>query len=92
MMCAVSYLINSPKEIILSGNTEGKNLKELINVIFETYIPNKIMVHSSDEMKIISDYLTKIVQESIKDEVYVCENYKCNLPVDNPEKLKEILR
>lgn len=92
MMCAVSFLIHSPKEIILSGNTEGKKLKELINLIYETYIPNKVMIHSSDEMKIISEYLKNIVQERNKDEVYVCEDYKCNLPVDNPEKLKEILQ
>ena len=92
MLCALSFYLNSPKEIILSGNPEGKKLIEMINLIYETYIPNKVLLFASDEMKIVTKIIDKIVKDGNKDEVYVCENYQCNLPVNNAEDLRKLLK
>ncbi|MEO6694404.1 MAG: thioredoxin domain-containing protein [Ignavibacteria bacterium] len=91
MLCALSFYMHSPKEIILSGNIESEKLKEMIKLIFETYIPNKVLLHASDELKNISKFISNIIKDSKKDEVYVCEDYKCNLPVDDAEDLKELI-
>ena len=91
MLCALSFYLHSPKEIILSGNSESEKLKVLKNLIYETYIPNKILLYASDELKSVSKFIDNIVKDGNKDEVYVCENYQCNLPVDDLEELKKLL-
>ncbi|MBK9405522.1 MAG: hypothetical protein IPN57_13540 [Ignavibacteria bacterium] len=91
MLCAMSLFLNSPKEIIFSGNLESEKLKELINSVYDTYIPNRVLLYASDALKNISKFISNIVSESKKDEVYVCEDYKCNLPVDDLDKLKSLL-
>ena len=91
MLCAMSLFLNSPKEIIFSGNLKSEKLKALINSVYDIYIPNRVLLYASNDLKIISKFISNIVSESKKDEVYVCEDYKCNLPVDDPEKLKSLL-
>lgn len=91
MLCAMSLYLNSPKEIIFSGNLESEKLKVLINSVYETYIPNRVLLHASDELKNISKFISNIVSDGKKDEVYVCEDFKCNLPTDDLEKLKSLL-
>lgn len=91
MLCALSLYLHSSKEIIFSGNLEGEKLNSLIKSVYETYIPNRVLLHASDELKNISKFISNIVSESKKDEVYVCENYQCSLPTDDVEKLKEQL-
>ncbi len=91
MLCAMSLYLSSPKEIIFSGNLSGEKLKVLINSVYETYIPNRVLLHASEELKNISIFISNIVSESKKEEVYVCEDYKCNLPTDDLEKLKSLL-
>ncbi len=91
MLCALSFYHYSPKEIIFSGSTESEKLKVLINSVYETYIPNRVLLYASDQLKNISKFISNIVSESKNDAVYVCEDYKCNLPVDDFEKLKSLL-
>ena len=91
MLCAMSLFLNSPKEIIFSGNLKSEKLKALINSVYDIYIPNRVLLYASNDLKIISKFISNIVSESKKDEVYVCEDYKCNLPVDDPEELKSLL-
>jgi len=91
MLCALSFYLHSPKEIILSGNSESEKLKVLKNLIYETYIPNKILLYASDELKSVSKFIDNIVKDGNKDEVYICENYQCNLPTDDLEELKKLL-
>ena len=91
MLCAMSLFLNSPKEIIFSGNLESEKLKALINSVYDTYIPNRVLLNASEELKNISKFISNIVNESKKEEVYVCEDYKCNLPTEDLEKLKELL-
>lgn len=91
MLCSLSFYNYSPKEIIFSGSTESEKLKVLINSVYDTYIPNRVLLYASDQLKNISKFISNIVSESKNDEVYVCEDYKCNLPVDDVEKLKKLL-
>jgi len=92
MLCALSFYMHSPKEIILSGNLESEKLKEILKLIFETYIPNKVLLFAADELQSISKFISSIVNSSGKDEVYVCEDYKCNLPTDDIDELEKLLR
>ncbi|MDQ3193388.1 MAG: thioredoxin domain-containing protein, partial [Bacteroidota bacterium] len=84
--------LHSPKEIIFTGSKEEHSFKELKKVVDESYIPNKVLLYASGELMNVSKFISNIVSDESKLSVYVCENYQCNLPVSDPEKLNELLQ
>lgn len=91
MLCSLSFLLNSPKEIIVTGDSENERTKELMMCVDEMFIPNKVLIHWSEEFVKLAPYIKELISEGKDSKVYVCENYKCNLPTDDTEMLKEIL-
>ena len=92
MLCALSFLLNSPKEIIVTGELNNDKTKELMNCIDQLFIPNKVELHSTDELAKISPFIKSLVSDNNESKVYVCENYQCNLPTDDIEKLRKLLQ
>ncbi|MBS1517630.1 MAG: thioredoxin domain-containing protein [Bacteroidetes bacterium] len=91
MLCALSFYLNSPKEIILNGKSDSSEFKELSGILNNNFIPNSVRVHAGKKMSEISPFIGKITGEDSKTEVFLCENYKCELPVSDPEALNEML-
>ncbi len=94
MLCALSFYLHSPKEIIISGKRDSDSFKSLLDVINITYIPNRITLYADDELMKISKFIKNITGDrKSKDtaEVFVCENYTCELPVSDAEALEDIL-
>lgn len=91
MLCSLSFYLHTPKEIIFSGNYNSDRFREMKKIVDENFIPDKVLLYASDGMKNISKFIGNIVSDGKNERVYVCENYKCNLPVDDPEELKELL-
>lgn len=92
MLCALSFILNSPKEIIITGELKNEKTKELMNCVDQLFIPNKVELHSTDELAKISPFIKNLVSDNNESKVYVCENYQCNLPTDETEKLRELLK
>ncbi len=92
MLCALSFMLYSPKEIIINGEIGNDKTKELIKCVDDLFIPNKVFLHSSKELEKISPFIKNIVNGSAEVKVYVCENYQCNLPTNDLKKLKELLQ
>jgi uncharacterized protein YyaL (SSP411 family) len=92
MLCALSFLLNSPKEIIVTGELNNDKTKELMNCIDQLFIPNKVELYSTDELAKISPFIKNLVSDNNESKVYVCENYQCSLPTDDTDKLRELLQ
>ncbi len=92
MLCALSFILNSPKEIIITGELKNEKTKELMNCVDQLFIPNKVELHFTDELAEISPFIKNLVSDNNESKVYVCENYQCNLPTDDTEKLRELLK
>lgn len=91
LLCALSFYLNTPREIVLSGKISDDKFIELKKAIDEIFIPNKVVMYASVELKNILKFIDNIVGNEKKNLVYVCEDYKCNLPVGNVEELKKLL-
>ena len=80
--------LNPFYEIIISGKKE--NTGEFKKIISEEYIPGKILMHAGNES---SKFLNKLEHYNINEEkVFICYDYKCEKPVDNPGELREKLK
>ncbi len=90
--CAVDFYHDRVKEIALVGDLSTVETQTLLRTTFERYLPNKVVVHAADKSADTTMPLLKgkgrINGQST---AYVCENYRCQLPVTSAEELAKQL-
>lgn len=91
MLCALNLFLNPVKEIIFTGDLKDEKTISLLSEINKKYNPNKVVIHATEKLFESAPYITDIIADFRTPKVYVCENYKCNLPVENIEELKKLL-
>lgn len=93
-LAALDFAFGPSKEIIISGERDSSTTKEMLKAIREKYNPNKVIIFNSkekDQMEIISPLLREYSLQDNQTAVYICENYKCNMPVTTAEQLRATL-
>lgn len=78
-------------EIVLSGDKDIQEFKNLQNIINSTYIPNRILLYADSSIETIAPFIKTIVENTKETNVFICENYKCDLPVKDEPQLREAL-
>ena len=86
-------------EIVIIGETNS-DINILRNILLKEYVPNSVMVceaqgdYRGDVFEKI--HSTPLLKErdllAGKSTVYICKNYTCELPVNNTEDLKNLLK
>ncbi|CAN5404090.1 thioredoxin domain-containing protein [soil metagenome] len=92
MVSNLSFFLNGEKEIIVKGDITQQPLKEMLSILNKTFIPHKVMIYSSVLEAELFEFIQEIITDEIETAIYICENYKCNLPVKNTEELEGLLR
>ena len=85
----LDFFLNLPKEIVLVGEPLDKEFRKLANQVFTNFIPNRIVLSQIDENSEISRFpiLKGRNQMGGKPMAYVCRNYVCNFPTNDPSEL-----
>jgi uncharacterized protein YyaL (SSP411 family) len=91
MLLALSFYLHTAKEIILSGDMKKPVMKEMLAEINNAFLAYRVLLHAGKETSAISPFLKSVVSDMKKENVYVCENYMCNLPVSTVDELKKLL-
>lgn len=91
MLCSLGFYLNSPKEIVITGKNGNEKFNTFLDLIHKTYMPNKVLMHANEELKKISEFISEISGDGNEDKVFVCENFKCNLPITELAALKKLL-
>lgn len=84
------FYLNSAKEIIITGN--DVNSQELLNEVYKTYLPFRIILKADKSIEKISSFINNKTFNFEESKVYICKNYKCELPVSNIEELNNLLK
>ena len=92
MISNLSFLLNGEKEIIIKGDIKEEPLKEMVSILNRTYIPHKVSIYSSVLEAELFEFIQEIITDEIETAIYICEDYKCNLPVKNIEELNGLIR
>jgi uncharacterized protein YyaL (SSP411 family) len=88
-LSAIEFYLSPVKEVVIIGEKGN----ELEREIFEEFLPNKVVVISSDEENDLRT-LPLLVDRKIIDgkaTAYVCENFVCQRPVTSVKELREQL-
>jgi len=102
--CAVDFYHDRVKEIAIVGDPMSAETNALVRAVYDRYLPNKVVVHAVDKLAETPLHgVTAIprcpVQPLLRGKgringrstAYVCENYRCQLPVTTPEELAKQL-
>ncbi len=85
---ALDYYLNDKIEIVIVGNGSGR--QAMVNEIYQTYLPNKLLAVSSGGGEELPLFEGRSASGS-EATAFVCRNSVCKLPVSSSEELKKLL-
>ena len=94
-LCTLDFYLSNKKEIVIVGPSDDRSTAEMMRVLYETWLPNKVIagLDTNDPTAIVGLKLlngkTMINGQST---VYICEGYSCRTPVTTPDLLKNQLQ
>ena len=96
MMVALDFGISPSYEIVIAGNPQAKDTKEMLKSLRKHFIPNKVVLlrpSDQEEPDIIRIARFTEYQSSLdgKATAYVCLDYACKMPVTDAEEMLKLL-
>ncbi len=93
LLGSLDYFWGSPKEIVISGDSNSKEVQKMISILFEKYLPNKVVILADPVLFDGKENLIKKLgiingkfsyDGSVK--VYLCENFTCKSPLTDQKQ------
>jgi uncharacterized protein YyaL (SSP411 family) len=96
LMIAIDFGVGPSYSLVIAGDREADDTNNMKKTIRKHYIPNKsILLRPTDQKEPKIDNYSNFVQyfEKLNDKAtaYVCINKTCKPPINNPDKLLELL-
>ena len=94
LLSALDFHLSRPKEVAVVGGPEAEDTKTLLGVIFDRYLPNKVVAGRSSDGGAASFIIPLLADRPMRDgraTAYVCEGYACQSPTTDPEELRRQL-
>jgi hypothetical protein len=92
-LAAAEFALATVKEIALVGEPHAEDTRALVEAIFRSFLPNKVVLLRApgEEPPVPSPLLADRAQIDGKATAYVCEQYTCKLPVTKVDALRDQL-
>jgi uncharacterized protein YyaL (SSP411 family) len=96
LMAALDFSLSKPKQIIIAGRANAPDTRALLRLVHQRYIPNKflILADGGAGQRQIARWLRFVDSIRPKDgkaTAYICENYVCKLPTNDPQVVARLL-
>ena len=85
-LCALDFYLSTPKEIAILGGAEDADTRALVAQVYASALPNRVLVGGAAGAAGIP-LLRDRQRIDGRATAYVCRNYVCNLPVNEPAEL-----
>ncbi len=96
MLCALDASLAKPRQIVIAGKRDAADTKALLREVRARLIPNKLVLLADGAegqawlgQKL--EFIRTATPIDGKAAAYVCENFVCQLPTNDPAKLRELL-
>lgn len=96
MMSAMAFIYGPSYEVFIVGEKDSTQTLNILKKLNSKYLPNKVVIfrpsnEEDSEIDKISDFSKSLKMLDKKTTAYVCKNYYCKLPTNDPEKILELL-
>ncbi len=92
-MSALDFSMRDSLEIVIVGNLENAETKNMISFINDRFIPGKVLLlkpeKNSERITDIAVYTKDMEMIDTKTTVHICQNHSCKLPSNDIDKIKE---
>jgi uncharacterized protein YyaL (SSP411 family) len=95
LMTALDFAFGPSSEVVISGDLQAESTKIMLKAIRKEFIPNKVVIFRPDgesEITGICGFTRNMTGNKDKAFAYVCRNFTCNLPTDDPDEMVRKLR
>ncbi len=89
LLQALMFALGPSKEIVIIGPRDSKDTQILIAIAHVAYLPNAVLLQSSPgdtEITKLAPFVAKQPMLDGKATAYVCENYVCKRPTNDPKQ------
>jgi len=94
-LCALDFYLSPSKEVVIVGSRKNAAIADLLQVLFNTWHPNQVVVAYDPTDATPTDNLMLVKNRTMingQPTVYVCRRYSCQTPVNDPDSLQKQLR
>ena len=90
LMTALDFYFGPSSEVVISGDFHEEGTKKMLTALRKEFIPNKVVIFRPDgesEITDISGFTGNLKGRKDKTVAYVCRNFSCKLPTDDPDEM-----
>jgi len=94
-LVALDSQIGPSLEIVLVGDLEAQQTKEMLNILKEEYIPNKtVLLKPTDGLDIVklADFVKDMKMIDERTTAYVCKNFACASPTTSKDRFRTMIK
>ena len=87
---ALDFYLSKVKEVVIVGEPDSQATGDLVGEVYRNYLPNRVFVGTNEENQDSGSDLPLLherPQVGGRPTAYVCENYVCQLPVNDAGEL-----
>ncbi|MDA1188715.1 MAG: thioredoxin domain-containing protein [Chloroflexi bacterium] len=92
-LTALDFYLSKPKEVVIVGERDANDTDALVQEVFKHFMPNRVLLGLPKGGEPMADLPLAEARDKIRGRAtaYVCEEYACMMPVNEPEALAEQL-
>ena len=95
-LCGLDFAIGPASEVIIAGYVNKEDTRLMLRALRKSFLPNKIVVFRPEsstppDIEMIAPFVQSHSIRNGQATAYVCSNFTCSLPTNDPEKMMELL-
>jgi uncharacterized protein len=96
MLVALDFSLGRPRQIVLAGKRDAQETRVLLAEVHQHFLPNKtlLLADGCDGQEYLEEKLEALrAMKPVngKSVAYICENFRCQAPVNDPAALRKLL-
>ena len=91
---SVDFVEGDSTEIVIAGSQNDSDIEQFARPLHNRFLPRAVVIFHDPEDNAIGDlvpYLSDFGMKDGKPTAYVCQNYACELPTNDPDKMVELI-
>lgn len=96
-LCGFDFTIGPSSEVIITGDMNKSDTRKLLSALRMQFEPNKVVIFRPEKttqpaIEVIAPFVRSHSGINKKATAYVCTNFTCALPTNDPQKMIELLK
>ncbi|MCB1093299.1 MAG: thioredoxin domain-containing protein, partial [Verrucomicrobiae bacterium] len=96
VLCGLDFLFGPSQEIVIVGDPQAEDTRAMLKELRKPFLPNKVVLLKTPEnaaaLAKVAPYTEGQTSLDGKATIYVCENFACQLPTADLDKMMQLLK